>query len=137
MPSEQGSRSAVLTALTAGPPAGETGRRFVAGQLQRWGVPPDVISVAVLLTSELMTNAVRHAAPPVCLLVALDEDLVRIEVTDSSTRIPVPARSRPDPLTAGGRGLWLIDTLAAEWGWRIGPDGKIVWCTLVRDAPAA
>ncbi|MFE7561448.1 ATP-binding protein [Kitasatospora sp. NPDC057500] len=86
-----------------------------------------VVTDVVLLVSELVTNAVRHAGAPGALLLARDESLLRIEVTDSSPRPPRPRlRRRPEDL--GGLGLFLLTRLARRWGWyRDGP-GKAVWC---------
>nr|WP_161556652.1 ATP-binding protein [Micromonospora acroterricola] len=101
------------------------GRRFVEEQLFRWQVPMLVADTMVLLASEIIANAVRHGPPPRHLELCLRADTVRLEVTDSSG-VP-PVLRHPDVRELGGRGLWLIDTLAARWGWYPRPPGKVVW----------
>jgi anti-sigma regulatory factor (Ser/Thr protein kinase) len=111
------------------------GRRFVAEALRGWGVPEPIVEVSVLVTSELVANAVNHAAPPGFLQVRADSERVRIEVSDASER--EPRMVRPGAAAAGGRGLLLIDRLATRWGWAARPPGKIVWCEVSRVIAAA
>ena len=113
------------------PPTGSAcgvGRRFVADTLRGWGVPEPIVEVAVLVTSELMANAVNHAPPPGRLQVRADGERVHIEVSDGSEREPRLVLQGPAAAAAGGRGLLLIDRLATRWGWDARPAGKIVWC---------
>ncbi|MCX4472928.1 ATP-binding protein [Micromonospora sp. NBC_01655] len=124
---------ATLPVLPNAGTASAEGRRFVAEHLHRWRVPDQVADTAVLLTSEIITNAVRYAAPPLGLRVGLRAGQVRVEVTDSNPELPVLAR--PDFEALGGRGMWLIDTLAAAWGCHPDPRGKIVWCEVHVPAP--
>ncbi|WP_203840868.1 ATP-binding protein [Winogradskya humida] len=114
--------------------AGAAGREFVTAQLTRWRLPPDTVDIAVLLTSELVANAVKHAPPPGDLTLALADEFVRVEVGDSSSLPPAVAEQQPRAL--GGRGLLLVEALAARWGWRQEAQGKVVWFTVtVRTAP--
>ncbi|WP_433342701.1 ATP-binding protein [Micromonospora sp. CA-111912] len=124
---------ATLPVLPNAGSASAEGRRFVAEHLHRWRVPDLVADTAVLLTSEIITNAVRYGPPPLCLRLGLRADQVRVEVTDSNPVLPVLAR--PDLNALGGRGMWLIDTLAAAWGCHPDPEGKIVWCEVRVPAP--
>ncbi|MFI7540067.1 ATP-binding protein [Actinoplanes sp. NPDC049599] len=117
---------AVLDDVPATGSACGVGRRFVAETLRGWGVPEPIVEVSVLVTSELVANAVNHAAPPGYLQVRADHKLVRIEVSDASER--EPRMVLPGAATAGGRGLLLIDRLASRWGWDARPPGKVVWC---------
>jgi anti-sigma regulatory factor (Ser/Thr protein kinase) len=89
-------------------------------------VPEPVVEVSVLVTSELVANAVYHAAPPGYLQLQADDARVRIEVSDASVREPRMVLS--GAAAAGGRGLLLIDRLASRWGWDARPPGKVVWC---------
>jgi anti-sigma regulatory factor (Ser/Thr protein kinase) len=84
----------------------------------------------VLVVSELVTNAVRYAQPPLELEIEAGEDTVTVAVGDGSPGRPVP-REAPDD-AEGGRGLSLIDLLAAETGVRPSPPGKTVWAALAR-----
>jgi anti-sigma regulatory factor (Ser/Thr protein kinase) len=84
----------------------------------------DEIRLTELLTSELVTNAVRHAATGIMLRVAVDTRTVRVEVTDTGADMPVVAPA-PD---IGGYGLRIVDQLAARWGVDpIPKHGKTVW----------
>ncbi|MFD9685021.1 ATP-binding protein [Kitasatospora sp. NPDC059146] len=90
---------------------------------------PVVAVDAALLVAELVGNAVRHTGQPGWLLLVRRPDLLRIEVSDSSPRPPVPRRPR-GPGEPGGHGLLLLDRLALRWGWRRWGPGKVVWCEL-------
>lgn len=97
-------------------------RRFVRTELA--GSPADV-DTAVLLVSEIVTNAVLHARSPLTLRVEDRAPLARIEVRDGS---PVPPRMHGfSTLSATGRGLRLLDRLARAWGVEPETDGKTVW----------
>ncbi|HEX3425769.1 MAG TPA: SpoIIE family protein phosphatase [Acidimicrobiales bacterium] len=102
-------------------------RGFVAGVLQGagWGEHADT---AVLLASELVTNAVRHAHGPCELIVTFGEDEVEVAVADGDPRLPTarPAAKLDD----SGRGFLLIEALATNWGVRLLPVGKAIWFTL-------
>jgi anti-sigma regulatory factor (Ser/Thr protein kinase) len=86
-----------------------------------------------LVVSELVTNAIRHAAPPVELEIEADEDTVTVAVADGSAGRPQPRSADLD--AEGGRGLLLIDLLSAESGVRPEPPGKTIWASFVRSAP--
>lgn len=118
-------RMAVLTDLSDARTACAEGRRFVADHLARWQVPAQVSDETVLLTSELIANAIRHAPPPLCLQVSVHARVVRVQLHDSNPVTPV--LKRPDFTHRGGRGVWLIDTLATRWGFHEQPPGKQVW----------
>ena len=84
-----------------------------------------VVDTAELLVSELVTNAVRHAATPSELMVAYFDETLRVHVADDD-RSP-PQLAQPDWSAEGGRGLLLVDVLADRWGWQPTPNGKRVW----------
>ena len=83
-----------------------------------------------LVVSELVTNAVRYAEPPVTLEIEATDDEVTIAVADGSPGRP--NRRDADVDEEGGRGLALIDLLATETGVRPHPPGKTVWAALPR-----
>jgi anti-sigma regulatory factor (Ser/Thr protein kinase) len=81
----------------------------------------------VLVTSELVTNAILHARTDVGLVLRLNGPSIVLEVTDSSP-VPVPPPHIPNPDDTSGRGLYLVDVLADEWGVRSEHGGgKTVW----------
>lgn len=84
----------------------------------------------VLLVSELVTNAVRYAAPPVCVEISASDRDVVLAVRDGSPYPPQPREAGDD--AEGGRGMLLVDLLAAEHGVRSDPPGKAVWARLRR-----
>jgi anti-sigma regulatory factor (Ser/Thr protein kinase) len=86
----------------------------------------DVIDTVAVLVTELVANAVLHARTDLCFSLDITPPLIRISVTDQSTR--VPALRDYDPSDATGRGLALVDALAANWGVDSTDDGKSVWC---------
>ncbi len=104
-------------------------RQVVRNVLDRWGMGV-LVEDAVLIASELVANAVVHAAGAIRLttLVAGEGSAyVRIEVTDGANRPPVRANSPEDALS--GRGLNIVFDLAAAWGSTAVPAGwgKTVW----------
>jgi anti-sigma regulatory factor (Ser/Thr protein kinase) len=108
-------------------------RHWAADRLAEAGIPPERRELLVLLVSELVTNAVQHAWPPVILRVDVDEERIRVEATDSNRAEPVLRDAPPEDL--GGRGVWLIDRLASRWGSDADPTGqcKTVWFELRAD----
>lgn len=89
---------------------------------------PEMVDTACLLTSELVTNAVRHASAPVELIVDLTDDRLCVEVLDGSAEAPdVRAVAEAPPGATRGRGLLLVDRLADRWGVTSTPPGKSVW----------
>ncbi|MFE2100966.1 MULTISPECIES: SpoIIE family protein phosphatase [unclassified Streptomyces] len=128
-------RSSVITARAAASfePVGRsvaTARSFVRDTLQGWGFA-DVVDDAVVLTSELVTNAVVHAGTHADVLCLRTEDGVRIEVSDRYPEREVPLQASPasmgSPDREGGRGLQLCAALAARWGVDYTPTHKNVW----------
>jgi serine/threonine-protein kinase RsbW len=96
----------------------------------------DVLDAAVLLTSELVANAVIHPASPdgaaVQLRITCYEDGVRCEITDPGPGFD-PANLGPRNPDSGGRGLLLVDALASRWGTARPDGGFCVWFEV--DAP--
>ncbi|MEW2301058.1 ATP-binding protein [Streptomyces sp. NPDC006655] len=120
--------------LAPTPRAVGNARRSVGELLGTWGVPDEARDNAVLVTSELVTNAIVHSAGRriVCRVQASD-DRVRIEVEDQNGgfTLPAPRQARPDE--QNGRGLFLVDALSLDWGVQVGPEGstaRVVWAEL-------
>ncbi|MFF1691239.1 MULTISPECIES: SpoIIE family protein phosphatase [unclassified Streptomyces] len=110
-----------------------TARAFVRDTLQGWGFP-DIIDDAVVLTSELVTNAVVHAGTSAEVLCLRTDDGVRIEVADRYPEREIPlqqsAINMGSPDREGGRGLQLCAALATRWGVDYTPTHKLVWFQL-------
>jgi anti-sigma regulatory factor (Ser/Thr protein kinase) len=113
--------------LRPAPVTARDARRFVATTLTEWHLE-DLSDVAMLLASELVTNAILHARSVLEVVVTRHADGVRVEVADASPLIPV-VRAAPD-LEMSGRGLALVESLAARWGVDVRPAGKSVWFEL-------
>jgi len=109
-----------------------TARRWIAVQLA--GLPEDLVEAAVLLVSELVTNAVLHAGTQIALAVHFGDDRVRVDVADGSPVTPLPRGYGPEATT--GRGLSVLDVMAPSWGVHQGDQGKVVWFELPVDDPA-
>ncbi|MGQ4413680.1 ATP-binding protein [Streptomyces sp. SAS_269] len=132
-------------------------RRWARSRLSGLGIGADepLAETLVLLVSELVTNAVVHTGRPAVLRLSLPgrtpgtaadtaadaagpagatgpvaSATVRLEVTDTSSRAPVPRCAGGD--ATGGRGLALVDCLADRWGWHSEGSGKSIWCELDR-----
>jgi anti-sigma regulatory factor (Ser/Thr protein kinase) len=104
-------------------------RRFCAEQLRTVlsdrPATEDVIADAVLVTSELLTNAVRAGCNRMSLELSLEDGALRLAVYDDAPGIPV-ARD-PNPDQPHGRGLAITAQLADRWGYEPCPTGKQVW----------
>lgn len=85
---------------------------------------------ALLVVSELVTNAVRHTAGTCTLAAWNGPTWLRVEVRDSSTELPRFSPTPPGPLEVGGRGLHIVDTLSRQWGVRSAEHGKTVWAEI-------
>lgn len=110
-----------------------TARSFVRDTLQGWGFA-DIVDDAVVLTSELVTNAVVHAGTSADVLCLRSDDGVRIEVADHYPEREIPlqgtAVNMGSPDREGGRGLQLCAALAGRWGVEYTPTHKQVWFQL-------
>ena len=114
--------------LTAGLAAVAEARTQVRAIVGAWQVPVDAY-VAALLTSELVTNAVRHAdSPAVTLVVSCSRGQIRVDVHDTSSVLPEVADAPAD--AESGWGLHLVASLSDEWGYYRTPAGKAVYFML-------
>jgi anti-sigma regulatory factor (Ser/Thr protein kinase) len=129
--------------LAALPSAVPWARRVLRHMLREWQLP-ELADPAVLLVSELATNAVQASArtarrvpdqlPMISLTVRITDASVVTEVWDASP--DVPALCEADLTGERGRGLLLVDFLADDWGHRPADGGKVVWCTVAIPASA-
>ena len=114
--------------LATGPAAAGEARSQVRAVICAWGVPVDP-DVAVLLTSELVTNAImREASGTVTLAISRSRDQLRVEVHDTSCFMPVLVDAPAGAET--GRGLMLVGSLSDGWGSYRTPVGKAVYFML-------
>jgi anti-sigma regulatory factor (Ser/Thr protein kinase) len=105
-------------------------RSRLAADLRAHQLADDSIEDAVLVTSELVTNAIRHTPDdgPIEIIWRLDKSELVIRVMDSSATHP--ERRNTVPVSPGGRGLAIVEALADSWGVDSGPSGKQVWARL-------
>jgi anti-sigma regulatory factor (Ser/Thr protein kinase) len=101
-------------------------RQFVQAGLDLAGCEDDAIDAAVLLVSELATNAVVHAASPYAVEYCHADRGVTVEVSDVGPGTPAIRA----PQEIGGNGLRLVDALSESWGVRAEAPGKSVFFRL-------
>ncbi|MFJ3513961.1 SpoIIE family protein phosphatase [Streptomyces sp. NPDC090131] len=104
-------------------------RRFTARTLRSWGVAEE-IDAALLVVSELVTNAIAHTQGEVGMDLTLSADRLRIAVNDASPRSPV----KPVWVSwesTGGRGLLIVEATTAAWGSVPLSGGKQVWAEIL------
>jgi len=124
------SGNGISQVLKPEPGAPAQARRSVASALGAWGLG-QLGDDAILLTSELVTNAVIHAGTPIVLVVHRIRRGVRIEVNDDAPSLPERRYTAGGPPREEGRGVWLLDQLADRWGVQRRPnDSKFVWFEL-------
>ncbi|MBZ4321810.1 ATP-binding SpoIIE family protein phosphatase [Streptomyces huiliensis] len=109
--------------LTDHPASVADARKRVTAQLAAWGLD-ELAFTTELVVSELVTNAIRHAAPPIRLRLIRDSALI-CEVSDGSSTSPRMRRARA--FDEGGRGLLLVAQLCRRWGTRFTAGGKTIW----------
>ena len=130
--------------LAAQPSAAQWARRVLRQTLRERQL--DKISeTALLLVSELVTNAVKASGngacrnhpnqPVIALTLRLTDTSLLIEVWDADPGSPVLQEA--DLTAECGRGLFLVDILGDGWGHRAADGGKVVWCKLAFPAGSA
>lgn len=127
-------------AVAAEPGSSKEARDFTAGTLRRWGMA-ELCRDAIVVISELVTNALRHARPPepagpegrrpIEVILFGGARQLLCAVTDPCQRSPV--LQEPDYAAESGRGLHVVASLSDRWGWLpLGRGGKAVWAALAR-----
>ncbi|MFD3492595.1 SpoIIE family protein phosphatase [Streptomyces sp. NPDC058690] len=117
-------RSVATWDLPADPAAVSHARTHIAEKLTAWGLT-DAAPTTELIVSELVTNAIRHAQPPIQLRLINHAGSLVCEVADGSSTSPHLRRART--LDENGRGLFIVAQLAERWGTRHNHHGKTIW----------
>jgi anti-sigma regulatory factor (Ser/Thr protein kinase) len=129
--SRPGPRSAVFR-VGHNPEEIATARRFVAHHSDAWGYD-EIVDDALVVVSELVTNAIVHARSACDLRLRESDRILRIEVTDGGRGSP--ELQRPAAHAEHGRGLLLVSAMCEAWGVDTLTDGrKMVWAELKRSA---
>jgi anti-sigma regulatory factor (Ser/Thr protein kinase) len=125
-------RSVISLHRTATAP--RVARRHLEGVVPRGD---DVVDVADLLVTELVTNSVRHGGRTpgdrVEVLIELNHERIRVEVHDKGAG-SAPLEPAFDHRNDGGFGLLFVNTLADRWGSERRDDGTVVWFEIDTDA---
>ncbi|MEV5177374.1 ATP-binding protein [Streptomyces flaveolus] len=103
------------------------GRDLLGKALSTWdcaGAADD----ALLLLSEILTNAVAHAQGPIGVHACRTDTALTVEISDRSPHLPQPRPAAEDE--ESGRGLLLVRALADDWGVRPTDEGKTTWFSL-------
>ncbi|OIJ68714.1 hypothetical protein WN71_006535 [Streptomyces mangrovisoli] len=119
--------AALTTDLPAEPASVPEGRAFLHKALTSWNCAESADD-ALLLLSEMLTNAVQHAEGPLGLHLHRTATDLTVEVSDRSLQLPRPRIAGEDD--ESGRGLILVRALATSWGVRPTDEGKTTWFTL-------
>ena len=109
-------------------------RHRILTVIREWGVPlsEEALSDLALMSSELVTNAVRHTGASCAVVVRWTGARLRVEVTDTDPREPKAGDGSVD--AESGRGLLLVESIAADWGSVQVLAGKTVWFEIVSSA---
>lgn len=100
-------------------------RELLKRLLASWRMAAAATDDVLLLASEVAGNAIRHGQSPVTLIARYDGKRVRIEVGDGSRELPMTRH--PTAFDEGGRGMLLVEAIAADWGVLATTGGKRVW----------
>lgn len=108
-------------------------RALAAAGCAEWQVPQRIAGLVQVVLTELVGNAVRHAGTPMEVVLRRTAQYIHVSVHDQDRRHPrLCGPETPD--AEGGRGLMVVEALAASWGSAPTRDGKVVWAT-VRHKP--
>lgn len=118
--------------LPAHPSSVRQARTFVHKQCRTFGISDEARETAVLLTSEVVTNAFLHGRSGARVALTTTPGRLLVEVGDDNSRLPRMVAQSPEALD--GRGLTIVDMLASDWGAREDDGGKVVWFELVHAA---
>ena len=128
---EVGNAAVVLLPYT--PSSVAVARRRLTADLASAGIYESAVGDAALVVSELLSNAIRHAAPlpgsTVRVAWTLNDDALRVAVSDAGGG-PMPRVTQASPAAPGGRGLGIVETLSARWGVLRDEGETTVWAVL-------
>ena len=99
-------------------------RRFVGGTLRSWG-EEDLVADAVMVSSEMATNAISHADSPFHASIERSAGVVRIAIEDAGPGTAAQRQAAHEDVS--GRGIMIVEALAERWGHGHLPGGKVVW----------
>jgi anti-sigma regulatory factor (Ser/Thr protein kinase) len=130
-------RAAGTVLLPWAPASVGVARKRLAADLSAAGIFEAAVGDAVLVVSELLSNAIRHARPlpgaNVQVAWALERDAIEVAVSDGGAPT-TPARTHASVSSLGGRGLDIVEYVSSRWGVRSDDYGQTVWAVL--SAPA-
>jgi anti-sigma regulatory factor (Ser/Thr protein kinase) len=115
-------------ALPAEPSSAAAARHSLAAYCRDHGVPTQLTDDALLVISELVTNAVLHAGTPTMAWAEYEPGSITVAVVDGSSSLP--ALLAPSERRESGRGVAIIDELGATWGLIRTSLGKIIWVNI-------
>ncbi|NAZ85842.1 ATP-binding SpoIIE family protein phosphatase [Kineococcus indalonis] len=121
-------RDEIDVTLPADPRSAREARRLAQRCCHRAGLPEGLVDTTVLLTSEVVTNAVVHGRSETRLRVRAGAGDVHVEVEDDNDRLPVLQVHDDDALS--GRGIGMLQEESSAWGVRSTALGKVVWFTV-------
>ena len=122
--------------LAPEPTSARLARRFISDFCNAARLGEDVCQVASLLTSELVTNAIRYGGSRAVLEAQMPGGVLRVTEADENPDLP-DVGVAPTVTAEGGRGVLLVSTLAQRWGVeQLPPGGKAVWFELDVEQPA-
>jgi anti-sigma regulatory factor (Ser/Thr protein kinase) len=133
MASVPGGPRSKSTGLRAGPRTAAEARSFLSAALESFGVDVDR-DAAILLTSEIASNAARHGKEPIDITVSVEEGF-RVSVFDRGAGFALEdltfdPGSGSEPWAIGGWGLQVVDNLSSDWGVERNDGGTEVWFRL-------
>ncbi len=105
-------------------------RRRLVSDLIAAGIYDSAVCDIAVVISELLSNALRHAAPlpgsKIRIAWRIDADTVRVSVSDGGGQT-APELGEPTQAATGGRGLRIVEKLSRRWGASAGDEGTTVW----------
>ena len=130
-------RAAGTVLLPWAPASVAVARQRLAADMSSAGIFEAAVGDAVLVVSELLSNAIRHARPlpgaNVQVAWALGDDAIEVAVSDGGAGT-IPARTHASVSALGGRGLDIVEYVARRWGVRSDDSGQTVWAVLAARA---